>query len=419
MMLSVVATVAALVALLAFAPFASATSDPVASGTTTITLNKGFFKKLKKYGIKVLKVSPGKVKANRVTLPVAGGSMDPTNGLGTLELSGGMKFKAGKKSAPVNTLVLETSKSALTAKVAGKKMKMASVKGLSFVRNGFGVNVNVAKLKLTSKAAKQLNKKLGFSGKKKGGKKSKRAAASKAAQPPFKGNQVLGGSASETQPKTVTLLPSGNVNLATNPATIKKLADVKVEIEKVGTTGEPSLLPSPTYAFPISGGNISPTASAGTVLTNGGLKLKQKLPTGPESALTTNITLGSFNFDFSAKTITVEVIAESNASKELNLGNLGRSSVADISLTGATVTSDPTTRTVSVQNASATLQPVAAEVLNGFSKVYEGYLVAVLQGPPEFLTEEQAKAAAAALVKDDHIVAGDPLGTISFAAQTQ
>jgi hypothetical protein len=419
-MLLAVAVVAALAAVLVLAPVASATPDPVASGTTTITLNKSFAKRLKKYGIKLLKVSPGKVKVTRVTLPVAGGSMDPTNGLGALELSGGMKFKAGKKSAVLNALVLETSKSALIGKVAGKKTKVAAVKGLSFARNGFGVNVKVGSLKLTGNAAKQLNKKLGFSGqKKKGTTKNKRAAASKAAQPPFKGNQVLGESASETQPKTVTLLPTGNVNLATNAGTIKKLEEAEVNIEKVGATSEPSSLPAPTYAFPISGGSISPTASSGTVLTSSGLKLSQILPTGPTSALETKITLGNFSFDFAAKTVQVEVIAESNASKELNLGNLGRSSVADISLTGATVTSDPTARTVTVQNASATLQPVAAEVLNGFSKVYEGYLTAVLQGPPEFLTEEQAKAVAAEIMKNAHIAAGDPLGTISFTAQTQ
>src|SRR5258705_10231904 len=49
-MLSAVAMVAALAALLALAPFASAASDPLASGTTTITLNKNLLKKLKKAG---------------------------------------------------------------------------------------------------------------------------------------------------------------------------------------------------------------------------------------------------------------------------------------------------------------------------------------------------------------------------------
>ncbi len=227
-MLSAVAMVAALVAMLAFAPFASATSDPVASGTTTVNLNKGFVKKLKNAGVKVLKVSPGTLKGNKVTLPVSGGSIDPTNGLGSLELSGGIKFKAGKKTAPVNTLVLDTAQSSLTGKVAGKSMKFAGVSGLTYTRNGFGVSVNVAKLKLTGKAAKQLNKKLGFSGQKKSsgkGTSKKRASVSKdksksqdkAVQPPFKGNQVLGGAFSETQPKTVAVVATGNAQLVLQP----------------------------------------------------------------------------------------------------------------------------------------------------------------------------------------------------------
>jgi hypothetical protein len=420
-MLSVVATVAALVGLLAFAPLASAASDPLSSGTTTLTLNKGFFKKLKKSGVKVLKLSPGTVKSRTVTLPVSGGSLDPTTGLGTIEQNpkSGLKFKHGKKTAPVNTLVLETSTNSLKAKVAGKNMKLASVAGVTVARNGFGANVSVTKLKLTGKAAKQLNKKLGFTGKKKSGKKNKRASASKTAQPPFKGGQVLGGSKSETQPKTVTVLPGGNVTFATNASTVAKLSDVEVEIEKQGATTELSSEPPPIYGFPISGGSISPAATGGTVLTSGGLKLVQVLPTGPESALKTVITLGEFSFDLAAKTVLVEVIAESNASEKLNLGKLGRSSIADISLTGAAVTSDPTTHTVSVQNAAATLQPISAEVLNGFSQVYQGYLTAVFQGPPFFLTKEEAEAAAAEAVKEDHLAVGDPLGTISFTAHTQ
>ena len=47
--------------------------------------------------------------------------------------------------------------------------------------------------------------------------------------------------------------------------------------------------------------------------------------------------------DLSAKTVTVEVVAQSNAESEgkkpLNLGNLGRSSIADLTVTG--VTADP------------------------------------------------------------------------------
>jgi len=382
MMLSAVATVAALVALLALAPFASAASDPLASGTTTITLNKNLLKKLKKAGVKVIKVSPGTVKGRKVALPVSGGSLDPTNGKGTIEHSGGIKFKHGKKSAVVKVIVLDTNTNALKAKVAGKSMKLASVSGVSVARNGFGANVTVGTMKITGKAAKQLNKKLGFTGKHK-----KKA--------PFKSGKALGPALSETQPKTVTVLPGNNASLVTSLPTDAKLAKVLVEIETVAPAIETAPLP-PTFAFPIGGGTIAPNGNGGIVQTTGGLKLHQVfVPTEVE----TTMTLSAIYVDLGAKTATVEVTVESKGiSPKLNLGPLGRSSIADISLTGATIKTDPSARTVSVENASASLQAVTAETLNS-----------VFVEPFEGITKTSA----------EHFVAGDPLGSFSFTAQTQ
>ncbi len=410
-MLSAVAAVAALAALLALAPFASAASDPIASGTTTVKLNKGFVKKLKNSGVKLLKVSPAGVKGSTVTLPVSGGSLDPVTGLGSVEHSGGIKFKAGKKSAPVNTLVLDTTTGSLTAKVAGKSMKFASVKGFTVARNGFGANVSISSLKLTGKAAKQLNKKLGFTGKKKSNGKGKakghkRAAASKAVQPPFKGNQVLGGSSSETQPKTVGVLPTGNAQLVLSNAALAKLSGVgphppnepgpfAVKLAPVEPTKVVSLTPV-TAVFPISGGTVGPTATTGVLQTAGGLKLTQNLEAVGKGE--TTLVMGNIWVDLGAKTASVEVTITNPKTPEANLGNLGRASIADINLTGATIVSDPTTRTVSVQNASATLQAVTAETLNS-----------VFITPIEKATmEPQTKFAG-----------GDPLGVFSFVAQTE
>lgn len=395
-LLPAAAVVAALAALLAIAPFASAASDPLAGGTTTITLNKGLVKKLKKSGIKVLKVSPATVKGGTVTLPVSGGSLDPISGLGIVEHSGGFKFKAGKKSAPVNTLVLDSSTGSLSAKVAGKSMKLASTKGVTVTRNGFGANVSIASLKLTGKAAKQLNKKLGFSGKKSNKGKGNKRAASKVVKPPFKGNQTLGAASSETQPKTVAVLPGGNATLTTSLPTVTKLAKVNVKIATIAPTSVAAEGPPPAYAFPIAGESISPAATAGIIKTAGGLKLNQVFKPGEAE---TTMTLGNIWVDLGAKTATVEVTIESKGlDPKLNQGVLGRSSIADISLTGATVTADASTRTVSVQNATATLQPVTAEVLNS-----------VFVTPFEAVTKTAA----------EKFAAGDPLGTFSFTAQTQ
>jgi len=381
-MLSVVALVAALAASLALAPLASAASDPIASGTTTLTVKKGFKNKLNKKKIKLLKWGSGKVKNRNVILGVTGGSLDPTNGQGTTEQGGGFKLKRGKRTVPITELTLDRTAKAAYAKIAGARMKLGFLATLSFVRNGFGVNVNAAKLKLTGKAAKRINAKLGL-------KKQK----------PFKGGNVMSNAYSETQPKTVTVLASGKADLLTDETTVKTFVlapptGLAVKIEPI----EPTELEStenpftPLLKFPISGGKIAPDANAGTVETTGGVRLVQELEAG-----TTTMTLGNIWVDLSAKTATVEVSVESTISPELNLGELGRSSIADLNLAGATITSDPTNHTVSVQNATATLQAVTAETLNS-----------VFGAPFD-----------AAKIPHGTFAEGAGLGTFSFTAQTQ
>ncbi|HEU5105081.1 MAG TPA: hypothetical protein VFU11_04510 [Solirubrobacterales bacterium] len=416
--LPLAALAAALFALLAFAPYASATADPVESGSATITLNNGFTKYLKTFGIKTTKISPAKLKGKKATFPVTGGEVDPTNGAGTVNLGGGLKFKAGKKSAPVKGLSLSTAKKALFAKVAGKKVKLATVGGYSYTRAGFGVSMTVKKLKLTKAAAKNLNKKLGYS---------------KGKPKPFIANKLMGSAKAEEQPATVTIVPGGNVSFNADQDLLLKLKDVEANAAVIAPTTEKGF---GNYELPISGGNIGPTGAAGQVQTAGGLLLTQKLDKGDGSFLETEITLGNMWLDLSAKTVTVEVVAKSNASESLNLGNLGRSSIADLTITK--VTTDATARTVSVDS-SAVLQPISAEVLEGFVKVYQAYYEAGFYAqfcafaapkncnspePAEKAAEEEAgkaaaKEAAEKKVEKDHITAGNPLGTFSFTAQTQ
>jgi hypothetical protein len=298
-------------------------------------------------------------------------------------------------------------------------MKFASLSGLTNVRNGFGVNISASSVKLTGSAASQLNKKI-FPPEKKKGKKSKRATlskkkAKKAPAKPFKGNLALGSSASEVQLTKVTVLPGGSATLATNGTTMQKLENTEVVITPTGGTTVSGTAPAVVYTFPIIGGLISPQLTSGVIETNGGVKLTQILPTGPGTALTTEITLANMGVDMAAKTLIAEVSATSDASPALNLGNLGRSSIADVS--GGTATVDPITRTVSVQNAAAVLQPVSAEVLNGFVQVYAGYAAAGAEAMGA--SKEEAAAIAAGIQAENAIKDGDPLGTVSFTATTQ
>lgn len=415
MLLSTGVLVAALFAALALAPLASATPDPLASGTTTVTLNKGIAKRLKKAGVKIIATKPGKLKGTKASFPVTGGEVDPTTGAGIVTHGGGLKLKAGKRTAKISAIELVTAKKALMAKVGGKKIKLATLAGLSTTRNGFGVNLSAKKVKLTGSAAKALNKALVPKAKK--GAKNKKKPAFK-----FKGNTVLGAATSETQPSTVTVLPAGSMTFAGAPTLFAKLADAKVAPQPLGAT----TLAGTTFTGPIAGGTISPVGSSGVVQSGIGLNLVQNLPTSPTTSISTTITLGGVYVDLAAKTATVEVVATSNATSEgkmpLNLGNLGRSSVADITVSG--VAADPATRTVAV-NAAGVLQPVSAEVLNGFVKVYAGYVEAGTfqkekeAGVPDEKAAADGKAAGAAVIATDSIVTGEPLGTFAFTAQAQ
>ncbi|HEY2715506.1 MAG TPA: HtaA domain-containing protein [Solirubrobacterales bacterium] len=315
-------------------------------------MNKQFAKYIGTFGIKVSPIGKTKIKGSKATFKVTGGSFDPTSGKGTLTHSGGLTFKAGKKKAQLKALEVNTSKKTVTGRLGGKKVVVAKTAGVSFSRNGFGVNLVVKKVKLTPAAANALNKALGFAGGK---------------PLPFQKNKLIGSSKSSEQPKTTTLVPGGSMTLALNSELATKLSNVKANIQTLtGTT----VLGNNTFSFPITGGTFAPNGTAGTVQSGGGLSLVQNLSIAGKS-LDTNITLGGVWYDLQAKTLTVEVSATSTASKDLNLGSLGRSSVADVTIGG--VIADPKTRSVAVQNSSAVLQQVSGEVLNGFVKVYAEY----------------------------------------------
>jgi hypothetical protein len=415
-MLPVAILATALLALLAFAPLASATPDPVASGSTTVTLQKSFAEYLNTFGIQIKAIKKAKVKGNTATFPVTGGSFDPVTGAGTLTQGGGLKFKAGKKSVQIKALEVNTTTKALSGKVGGKKTTIAKIAGIRSTRNGFGVNLTIKKVKLTPSAANLLNEKLGFAGGK---------------PLPFLKNKRIASSKSEEQPKTVTLLPANNLVYNGDSGLLTKLSNVKAKVELIS----PTTASGTQYTAGISGGTLSPTATSGTVMSSLGLNLVQSLPVPGKPSIDTKITLGAMYLDLAAKTVSVEVAAQSNAESPagsnkfpLNLGPLGRSSIANLTVTG--VTADPTTRTVSV-NSSAVLQAVSAEVLQGFVSVYKAYVEGgttqlVCEALPGKCATAPEKEAAAAKAKEEgdkveqnHIKEGESLGTFSFTAQAQ
>jgi hypothetical protein len=419
-MLPVSIVAAALIAMLVIVPIASAaTPNPISSGSTTITLKSSVTKSLKKAGAKITAVKPAKIKGSKVTLPVTGGEVEATTGKGTIAHGGGLKIKAGKKTVAIKSISVNSKNNSVSAKVGGKTVKLATLAGVSATRLGFGNSIVAKKLKLTSAGAKALNKALAPKPKK----------GQKAAKPAFKANTVLGGSTTQAEPETDNVLATGNMTYTGDATLLGKLKDVETTVELISPT---TLTPPTTFLSPLSGGTISPTGTSGTINSTGGIRLSQTLPTSATTAITTKITLANFGVDLAAKTASVEVIGESNAEsggkKPLNLGNLGRSSIADLTITS---TPSPATRTVSI-GSTAAIQPVAAEVLEGFVSVYRAYYAEAYKAEylkayvekggtlPEPTVEAEAKKKgeeeSAKKTANDDIKAGESLGSFSFIA---
>jgi hypothetical protein len=428
-MLPLAILVAAVAAMLVLAPLASAAPSPIAKGSTALTLNKGFTKKAKQAGIKVMAVKPGTIKGSKATFAVTGGEIEPATGAGNITHSGGLKITWGKKSVALKAFEINTTTNILTATVGGKKIKFAKLGGVSVARLGFGDSISAKNLKLTGSGASALNQKLTpkpTKVKTKVKKKGKTVIKTKTVttKPAFKANMVIAKSTTEVEPTTVNVLARENLLYGGDTTLFNKLKDVGVDIQAIS----PTTVNATTYTSAITGGTVSPLGTSGQVTSAGGIKLVQNLEKGPS----TTITLGSIGLDLAAKTASVEVIGESNAETEgkkpLNVGNLGRSSIADLTITGNTPS--PATRSVTV-NATAAIQPVAAEVLEGFVKVYQGYYAEVakltilgeLKGkgvPIDATVEEAAKKEGAKLaeakVANDQIKAGESLGSFTFTA---
>jgi hypothetical protein len=419
--LAVVAT--ALIAMLAIASVASAaTPNPISSGTTTLTINAKLLKSAKQAGIKITAVKPAKIKGSKATFAVTGGEIEATTGAGTITHSGGLKIVWGKKSVTLKSFTVSTAGKSLSAKIGGKTVKVASLAGVSATRLGFGNGITAKKVKLTSAGANALNKKLTPAPTKTKVKKNgKTIVKTVKVKPPFKANALLGSSNTEVEVGTDNVLAKESMVFNGDPTLLGKLKDVGVDLQTISPTSASGT----TFTSPIAGGTIAPNGTTGAVNSSGGLKLVQNLTQGPS----TSITLANIGVDLGAKTAGVEVIGESNAESEgkkpLNVGNLGRSSIADLTITGTTPS--PATRTVGV-TANAVIQPVAAEVLEGFVKVYQGYYSAVVGATltkevelgVKTLTKEQIEAAAKKAgeekVANDQIKAGEALGSFNFTA---
>lgn len=330
----------ALVALLALSPGAFAARDPVKNGQNDLHLKRGFQRKLDNLGVQVSGLGATTVVGKKVALLVGGGKLDPTNAVGFLDDRGGFKLSLGKRGVPVTEITVNTAKRAVYAKIAKARMQLGSLSPFTNAREGFGANLKAPKLFLTAKAVRRISNRLGLRG-------SKRLNA----------GRVMSNVYAAEQPLTVTVLPQGSATLDGDLETLGKFGAKGVKLPEGISAISPATKPTPvSFEFPITGGTLAPDANGGTVETSGGVQiLKEAEPFSPTMRLT------AIHVDFEAKSATVEI--EILPAPPFP-GAVGRSSIADLVLDGATVVADPNARTIAISGAEARLQQVAASTLN-------------------------------------------------------
>ena len=357
---SILGALLVLSALLFVVPLAHADYDPLGSGSTKFSLDKGFLGLMKQNGVKVSAVAPASLKGTTVTFPVSGGTFDPVAAKGTVEHEGALLFKAGSRSIPLKSWQLKTTQkhSPISVKVGGGQLKLGAAKSLAISREGFGDKVKVSTLSLSAKVAGRLGKKLHLKN-------------------VFKEGELLGSTLTKANPITITVLGQGKVQLNLDPGIVAKLNSLFVATNPIF----PAEHQGPQFTLPIFGGTIAPDGSLGTIETQGALEFLQL---GGGQVFWREPWL-----DLAGKDLNAEVDAEPTPPYS---GKVGRVPIAGLTFSAPAV-ANAKARTVTVTGATLALDAATAASFN------------------EVFAKPQGKA--------NVFVAGETLASVSFVAQGQ
>lgn len=336
-----------------------ASAEAIASGTTRIELYGELFQALKAEDVKVTKVGPAKVEGRVVKAPVSGGLIDVATANGWIDSSGGFRFRAGRRNVKLTRVTLDTAKGALRATLAGRRMKIAEVKSYEFSRILWGDKVQTLGLRLNRRASSLLNRKLDIDA--------------------FRPGRRFALVSSNIQPEWDQML-SGSFQLELDSGTVAKIESLGVDVQTPGSSSQGA--EPPVFAAPLIAGSIDPTMAHTFGQAEGGLRISDADAPSPE--------VSWFNLGYSFETgkLLSTTVAHTEAGQ---LASPPPGPLAAVDLAGATVTVDPPSRTVTIANARATLEPGVADYIN------------------RTFAEPKGKAPV--------VAAGDPLGTFSMTMQ--
>ena len=118
----------------------SADTVPLAGGDTRLHLNTATAGVLADNGVAVAPIGPATARGTRVTFPITGGRINPTNGAGTVLHSGGLSFSAGGTTVRLRNFSVDTRTGALTAQVGSSRVRIIDLdtSKAAVIRRGTG-----------------------------------------------------------------------------------------------------------------------------------------------------------------------------------------------------------------------------------------------------------------------------------------
>jgi hypothetical protein len=247
--------------LAAAAPSSAAETTTKASGTTTIKLSAAVKSAMKKGKVTLGGIAPGKRGATTVKLPLGSATIDPDTGSGTLNHTGGVRFKRGGRTIALKAfrVAVAPESSSISVAIGSSRVRMFDVdtSDVKIAQTAKRLTLGNLDVKLTSVGASRLNRALKVSRFRSGmsvGVASAAIATPGAAAPA--GSTVL-----KSGTTTLTLTPEAKAGLAQSGATI-------------GTNAPATGSGSGPYAFPITGGALDASkAFAGSATHSGALVL--------------------------------------------------------------------------------------------------------------------------------------------------
>ena len=350
-----VAAVLAVFALLVAASPALAGQDELKGGSVVLKLQKS-------HGLKL--------KPANVSFAITGGSVDPVDGSGTVQVLGSVKARRGKGKTKLKITAFNLGANGGQGSIVAKVGKdfvngFGILSGGTVTRDGWGAKIENVSAKISAKGARALNQALSPKGN----------GASKSAGGGVKAGQPLGRIVSLTTiPLSVQVVPNtGTMTLNTDALGpfVSKLPKHCIDPLSGGVSpiapATAGGLGGAVYTFPVTTGAIAPDFSAGELFTAGGQTIT-KNSTLPGVVTPASCTSSSPPTGSELKSTDLSATFDSNLLKSIATLPAGtalpRAPLADIDFSTGSRSVDPSTKTVSITGATVKLSALAAPLLN-------------------------------------------------------